>query len=1015
MSVTRTSTAYSGTTHDYGPALTSLPLVGRDQELALLRNAVDDSLAGRGATLILAGESGIGKTRLAQAARAYAEQHGFTTTVGIAFPVEFGVPYAAWADALLPVVRTLEPAQLSLLTRGAGAELSQILPTLASAGDSSRRYDGSPAEQKAKLLWTVSQFLNRLAERRPLLIVLENLQWADAASLELLHFVARQIGDSRILLLCTYNDAERDRNEALRATEKSLVGLGLTRVQLLGPISLAALQDMLRSVFGKSDPALQAFGDQLFSWTRGHPFFIDQTLKSMVESGHVHRTDGLWRGWEGDTLPVPTSVKDILLERIRRLSQGARTVLDVVAIITARAPFTVLQHAVAVGRDDLLANLDELRAAQLVIESDEHGRVVYDIVHPMLRKTVVEALGLARARLLHRTVADALERTYEGETAAHADDLAFHYMRAGAPELSEKTVSYLVTAGRSALAKSANREAASYLSTALRMLEERDDSGDADRAAVMELLAQAHQRNGEYDAAFALWERLLEEARERSDLSRVATLERRLGLSLYWRGRREEALTRYQAGLDAARNADDEGILARLLLTRGVCFLDLGDVEQAERDASRARDIAEAIGDRPLLARAHRALLLLFLLSGRTALAREHGARTLEFASEIGQPALAWSAHWALALLGGLTGDFEATTRHQREAERLAEELQSPALRLRTIEMAVSYCYATGEWDRAITVGEDALGLARSLGHRWVLPRLLVWLGLVHLGRDDVERATSYMEEAWELSGAGRGRERNTDVHAVIAAHIGRASCLLHAERYEEAIACARSGMAIADGHGYSVWVIYRLLPVIVESLLQLRRFDEAEHYWKMLERESARTGHHLGAVWAEAGRALLDTLVGTTRPALLRVEAAADELERVPHAFDAARLRREIALRWEELGERDNALRALRRAHDVFARIGATGELRGTREQMRELGIRPPALSTSQGAAGLSQRETEIVRLVADRKSNKEIGRALGISARTVSTHLSNIFGKLKVSSRGELADLARDEGLLG
>ncbi len=328
--------------------------------------------------------------------------------------------------------------------------------------------------------------------------------------------------------------------------------------------------------------------------------------------------------------------------------------------------------------------------------------------------------------------------------------------------------------------------------------------------------------------------------------------------------------------------------------------------------------------------------------------------------------------------------------------------------------MGVSFCYATGEWDRALAVGEDALRLARSLGHRWVLPRLLVWLGLVYLGRDELDRARSHMEEAWELSGAGRGRERNTDVHSVMASHIGRASFALHTGEFEEAIVYARSGLAVADAHGYSVWAIYRLLPLLVESLLHLRRFDEAQHAWIVLKRESDRTGHKLGAVWAEASRALLDTLIGTTRPALLQVEAAADGLERIPFVFDSARLRREVGRRWAELGERENAVQALRRAHDVFLRLGAAGELRGVRGELRALGARPPSLSVTQGAANLSPRELEIVRLVAARRSNKEIGRALDISARTVSTHLSNIFGKLEVSSRGELADRARTEGLL-
>ncbi len=112
--------------------------------------------------------------------------------------------------------------------------------------------------------------------------------------------------------------------------------------------------------------------------------------------------------------------------------------------------------------------------------------------------------------------------------------------------------------------------------------------------------------------------------------------------------------------------------------------------------------------------------------------------------------------------------------------------------------------------------------------------------------------------------------------------------------------------------------------------------------------------------------------------------------------------------------GDRDGSIRELRRAHDVFARLGATGELAHTREELRTLGVRPPARAMGVGAAGLTARELEIARMVAQRKANKEIGAALRISARTVSTHLSNIFAKLGVESRGALADYVREKGLL-
>jgi DNA-binding CsgD family transcriptional regulator len=143
-------------------------------------------------------------------------------------------------------------------------------------------------------------------------------------------------------------------------------------------------------------------------------------------------------------------------------------------------------------------------------------------------------------------------------------------------------------------------------------------------------------------------------------------------------------------------------------------------------------------------------------------------------------------------------------------------------------------------------------------------------------------------------------------------------------------------------------------------------------------------------------------------------LRGVAEQLEAIPYVPDAARVRRQLARALAETGDREGAMRELRQAHTVFARLGAEPELRATRDQLRELGARPPVRSLAIGAAGLTGREVEIVRLVAGRRSNKEIGAALDISARTVSTHLSNVFAKLGVASRGELADYARAAGLL-
>ena len=191
-----------------------------------------------------------------------------------------------------------------------------------------------------------------------------------------------------------------------------------------------------------------------------------------------------------------------------------------------------------------------------------------------------------------------------------------------------------------------------------------------------------------------------------------------------------------------------------------------------------------------------------------------------------------------------------------------------------------------------------------------------------------------------------------------------------------------------------------------------MQDFGRAEKYLERLRRDATQMNHALGMAWVTASEALVARLRDADLPrAVELLRSAADQLDAIPFVFDAARLRRNLAQLLVASGDREGAARELRRAHDVLARIGAETELSGARDQLRDLGARPPARVIAEGAGALTGREREIARLVAARKSNKEIGAALGISSRTVSTHLSNVFAKLGVGSRGELTDRVRED----
>ena len=999
-------------------SLPPLPLVGRSAELSALGAWLDDVADRRGSTLIVAGTGGVGKTRLAMTIAERAERLGWTVGCGRVFVVETGIPYAVFSDALQLLLKKLDQAGLAVLTRGAGAWLGSISPAFGPGGALAADDDGS-ADAKARLFWTFTQFLGRLAAKQPLLLVLENLQWADTSSLELLHFVSRQIGRERIGILCTYNEAELDQSPALRTTEQSLLSLGVARLNRLEPLSHEETERLVCETFHADPAAARLFGARLYSWTRGLPFFIEETLKALVESGRLYERDGRWLGWEVEGLELPRSVRAAVASRMERLSHAARTLANVAAVVGTRVGYDVLRAVSGLPEADVLEALDELRRQGVLVESADKASVRYDFSHPMLAEVLYSELGLARGRLLHASVAEALEALYGDEAPKRADLLAFHYSRADARALAGKAVKYLAAAGRDALAKHADREAAGYLSAALDHLGRAGElDRDVDPERLVEDLAQARQRLGEYDSAMALWERARAEAMQRRQPARIARIERRIGLACYWSGRYDEALAHLDAGLAALEGAANDAVAAQLRLAKGSCLQAIGRAEAAAREVQEALTVAERVGDPSLLARVHRALLFLHAFIGPPDLARHHGERAIELAKASGEKTIAWSAHYGLATLLGLTGYSAALKQHLAESERLADELHSPLLRVWTDEVSIEFLSGSGDWDAGLALAERAIPVARSLGQRTLLPRLLVWAALIHVGRGDFERAKQYLDEGWTLAGAGserRGSGGPMDVHTHVPLHMGFAQYYLATGDFARALEIGEAGLAIADRTGYVAWAIHRLLPALIEAALKRQDVDLARRYGERLRRDATRTGHRLGIAWVHTTEALIAMMKSDWRRAAPLLAESADELEAVPWMWDASRLRRYLAEVLFRLGDREGAIRELRRSHDTLARLQAEPELSRTRELLRRLGARPPARAVASGAGALTGRELDIARLVANRKSNKEIAVALGISPRTVSTHVSNIFAKLSVSSRAELAEKVRVGELAG
>lgn len=447
-------------------------IFGRSSELRELRAAVHDMLAGRGRVLLLEGAAGIGKTRLAEEIEAYARAQGAATLWGRSYEGDAEPPYWPWVQ----VLRELPDAHVA--GRAAGLV----------AGGVEEEETADAERDRFRIFEEVWSSIRARANEQPLVLVLEDLHWADPASLLVLLFAARNMRDANVLIVGTYREDDLDRTHPLTPIVGELRRERLCdRIHLdgLGPDDVGALVEALA---GDSASSLAA---TLHADTGGNPFFVREIVEHLVETGRIGE------GAAPDELDIPHSVREVVEQRLTRLSDACRELLTLASVLGEFSE-TVAARILGVDRAGMLARLDEANVAGVLVET---GLGRYAFSHALVRETLAAQLDTMTRLELHRRAGETLEGMYGNDLEPHLGELAHHFFEAARGGDVRKAIDYCRRAAEHDTSQLAYEQAAQRLARALQLLAIEEGASPQERCELLLTLGDAYWRSSSFRKA----------------------------------------------------------------------------------------------------------------------------------------------------------------------------------------------------------------------------------------------------------------------------------------------------------------------------------------------------------------------------------------------------------------------------------------------------------------------------------------------------------------------------------
>jgi diguanylate cyclase (GGDEF)-like protein len=836
-------------------------LVGRREELSRLKELLGFSIEGRGGLVLLSGEVGVGKTRLLNAFTESARRRGALTLSGRCFGEPTSSPYQPFKDALSKFAIVEDSERLKILQNLPDVyrnELLSLIPELMELGaEKSPTVDLAPAQARLRLYDAVRQFLLRISKEKPLTIILDDLHLADESSCQLLHYLARNLRESRVLICGAFRAEEL---EVLKDDRKPLMKAmhSMSRDALFFSISLRRLSRMETSrmigLILNTAEIPEPFSERIFRETEGNPFFIEEVLKSLIEVGKVSTTSDLDKV-DFDGLDIPAAIKDVIQRRLDMLDPVSQRILTFASVIRQNIGFDVLLLMSELNEGHLLDVIEGALRSQLIVEE---GKEEYRFSHGKINETIYERIVKRKRRRLHRVVGESLERVYDERVEEFASDLSDHFHQA---EEWERCFKYSYQAGKRAKGVYANDDAVlSYR----RALDAFGKLGSREQEMLIDTVIVLHQDMGGMCALLGKYEDAITSYEEMRKGARLAGNRRAEGKALncigsvhVGKGSYDEALSCYDVSLTIRKEIGDRSGIAESLHAIGSVHHSKGSYDEALGYYGDAVEIYREMGDKSGIAR-------------------------------------------SIQNIGGIQwgkGSYEEALRYLEDALAIYREMGDRSGIAGSIQNIGGVHWGKGFYDEALRSLEDALAIFREIGDKGGVAFSLNNMGAVHWGKGSYDEALRYYKDALEIyREIGDKRSIAYNLNNIGAVHWEKGSYDGASSYFEDALAMRKE---IGDKKGIamslnSIGNVHRIKGSYDEAL---RYYEDALAIYREMgdKRSLAYTLNYVGEVYRNKG--FYDEALRNLEDALAIRKEIGDRSGIVGSRLSNGRLKRELNL----------------------------------------------------------------------------------------------------------------------